>query len=92
MSISPNSLAPNTSRNVHANPEIRAAAEGLEATFLAQMLKISAPEQGAFSGGAGEEQFTSMLVDLRARAMAEAGGIGLADKIYARLSAGVGDR
>ena len=37
---------------------------------------------GALGGGEGEEQFGSFLVREQARAMARAGGIGLAETIY----------
>ena len=39
----------------------------------------------AFGGGAGEEQFASMLRDAQAQAMAKAGGIGLAETIFSAL-------
>lgn len=67
---------------------LRRAAEALEATFLAEMLKsagFGAAREGAFGGGAGEAQFASFLVAEQARAMAEAGGIGLAESIFNAL-------
>lgn len=66
---------------------IRDAAVKLEATFLAEMLKaagLDKPRQ-TFGGGAGEEQFMSLLVREQALAMARAGGIGLAESIYESL-------
>ncbi|WP_425097691.1 rod-binding protein [Tropicibacter sp. S64] len=60
------------------------AARELEASFLAEMLRASGvgktPE--SFGGGAGEDQFSSFLVQEQARAMAAKGGIGLADSLY----------
>ncbi len=67
-----------------ADTNLRAAAEAMEAGFLAEMLKQSglgaAPE--GFGGGAGEDQFASFLRQEQAAAMVRAGGIGLADSIY----------
>ena len=63
------------------------AAKSLEASFLAEMLKQTGlgktPE--GFGGGAGEDQFTSYLSQLRAEQMVEAGGIGLAERIFEDL-------
>ncbi|WGW04673.1 rod-binding protein [Tropicibacter oceani] len=63
---------------------LKAAAQGLEASFLAEMLEAAGvgktPE--SFGGGAGEDQFSSFLVQEQARAMAAKGGIGLADTLY----------
>lgn len=64
--------------------ELRAAAEELEANFLAEMLKAAGvgktPE--AFGGGSGEDQFASFLRLEQAREMARAGGIGLAESLF----------
>lgn len=69
---------------------LRAAAERLEAAFLSEMLK--AAEVGrtpsAFGGGPGEDQFSSLLRDLRADRMAAAGGIGLAERLFRAMEAG----
>nr|WP_322868169.1 rod-binding protein [Aquicoccus sp. G2-2]MEA1115027.1 rod-binding protein [Aquicoccus sp. G2-2] len=67
--------------------KLRAAAEKLEATFLAEMLKSAGVGQAreSFGGGAGEGQFASFLRDAQAEAMVKAGGIGLADKLYQAL-------
>lgn len=68
---------------------LRRAAEGLEAAFLAEMLKIAgigrAPETGG--GGAGEDQFGSFLADVHAAALSRRGGIGLAESIFESLKA-----
>lgn len=59
----------------------------LEAAFLSEMLKSAgfgkAPE--AFNGGAGEDQFSSFLVQEQARKMVDAGGIGLAEQLFKSL-------
>lgn len=69
--------------------ELRAAAEGLEAAFLSEMLKSAGMDarQGAFGGGVGEDQFASLLRDEQSRRMVEAGGIGLAEQLYRTLVA-----
>ena len=68
-------------------PALRQAAQDLEATFLAEMLKSAGLGQtrDAFGGGAGEDQFGSFLVGAQARAMVAAGGIGLAETIFNAL-------
>lgn len=74
-------------------PERQAAlmevARAFEASFLAEMLAHAGagrtPE--SMGGGAGEDAFASLLVREQARAMAEAGGIGLAASIYRALAA-----
>lgn len=65
----------------------RQAAERLEATFLAEMLKSAGlgtpPDR--FSGGIGEDQFASFQRQALADAMVRSGGIGLADTFYQAL-------
>ncbi len=65
------------------------AAEKLEASFLAEMLKSAglgaAPEQ--FGGGAGEEHFASFMIEAQAREMVQAGGIGLAQSLFEAMKA-----
>ena len=65
----------------------RAAAEALEASFLAEMLKATGlGDQGtSLSGSAGESQFASFHRDAIAREIVQSGGIGLADMIEASL-------
>lgn len=66
---------------------LRAAAQQLEAGFLAEMLKatgIGKPSEG-FGGGTGEAQFSSFLVQTYADRLAEAGGVGLAEQIFQSL-------
>jgi Rod binding domain-containing protein len=65
------------------------AARQFEATLLAEMLKAAGlgrtPEGSG--GGVGEEQFSSFLVDEQASAMVAAGGIGLAESVFAAMQA-----
>lgn len=60
------------------------AAKKLEASFLAEMLKSAGlgAARGDFGGGAGEEHFSSFLIQEQAQAMVEAGGIGLAQSLF----------
>lgn len=66
---------------------LREAASKLEATFLAEMLKSSGlgETRSTFGGGAGEEQFSSFLVQQQAEAMVQAGGIGLSEVLFEAL-------
>jgi peptidoglycan hydrolase FlgJ len=65
------------------------AAQKLEAGFLAEMLTsagLGAP-RGEFGGGAGEEHFSSFMVEAQAREMVAAGGIGLAQSLFEAMKA-----
>jgi len=66
---------------------LRAAAQDLEASFLAEMLKSTGmgKPQSQFGGGVGEEQFTSFLVQAQAQEIAKSGGLGLAEHIFEAL-------
>lgn len=59
-------------------------AQELEAAFLAEMLAHAGlgATEGAFSGGIGEEQFSSFLRQAQAQAIVENGGIGLAQRLF----------
>ena len=67
--------------------QLRAAAEQLEATFLAEMLKSAGfgDTRETFGGGAGEEQFGSFMREAQALELAKAGGIGLAEALFEAL-------
>jgi Rod binding domain-containing protein len=66
---------------------LRTVAQDLEASFLAEMLKHSGLGAGGsgLAGGPGEDQFASMLRAEHARALAEGGGIGLAEALFEAL-------
>ena len=63
------------------------AAKELETSFLAEMLKSAGlgKTSESFGGGAGEDQFSSFLVQEQARAMVDAGGIGLSEAFFNAL-------
>jgi len=72
--------------------ELRRTAVEFEASFLAEMMSHSGfgaarTEQG---GGAGEDAFASLLAREHARAFAQEGGIGLAEKIFESLADSAG--
>jgi Rod binding domain-containing protein len=66
---------------------LREAAQKLEATFLAEMLKAAGLGQPreSFGGGVGEDQFGSFLVQEQALQMVRAGGIGLSEALFETL-------
>ena len=66
---------------------LRQAAQDLEATFLAEMLKSAGfgKSRESMGGGAGEDQFASLLVRAQAEQMTKAGGIGLAETFFNAL-------
>ena len=68
-------------------PALRRAAQEFEVSFLAEMLKAAGlgARQDDFGGGAGEDQFASFLLTEHARAIVEAGGIGLSEAIFEAL-------
>jgi len=67
-------------------PRLRAAAQALEAGFLAEMLKAAGlGATPGFGGGPGQDQFSSYMLDAQAARIVQAGGIGLAETIYAAM-------
>jgi Rod binding domain-containing protein len=66
---------------------LRKAAIELESAFLAEMLKSAGlgKSRESMGGGAGEDQFGSLLVRAQADQIAQGGGIGLAETIFKAL-------
>ncbi|MEE4188853.1 MAG: rod-binding protein [Roseobacter sp.] len=66
---------------------LREAAEKMEASFLAEMLKSAGlgKSRSEFGGGAGEDQFGSFLVQEQAMMMVKSGGIGLSESLFESL-------
>ena len=64
--------------------KLQAAAVELEATFLAEMLKSAGlgESRDSFGGGAGEDQFSSFLVQHQAQQLAQSGGVGLSEILF----------
>jgi Rod binding domain-containing protein len=74
--MAPSPLAP--------SEELRRIAEEFESVFIAQMLAPmfqGIETDGLGGGGIGEEMFRPMLIEQYANAIAQAGGIGLADHV-----------
>jgi len=67
--------------------ELRRAAQELETTFLAEMLKAAGlgKSREVLGGGAGEDQFGSLLVREQAAALTQKGGIGLSEALFQSL-------
>ncbi len=78
----------------HGRPRVSAgdrpifeAAQKLEATFLAEMLKSAGlgKPRDTYGGGTGEDQFSSFLLQEQAMQMVKAGGIGLTETLFEAL-------
>lgn len=69
------------------NAALRKSAMDLEAAFLTEMLKSAGfgKARDSNGGGAGEDQFSSLLVRAQAEQMTLAGGIGLAESLFKAL-------
>lgn len=73
-----------TSAAVQTSPpadRMKAVAVELEAAFLTEMLKSAGlgKTRQSFGGGAGEDQFSSFLVQHQAQQLARSGGVGLSE-------------
>lgn len=80
----PTPLAPSPDQRLAA---LKAQANALEASFLAEMLGhaglVRTPSD--LGGGAGEDQFGSFLREAHAKAIVDRGGIGLAEHLFNAL-------
>lgn len=67
--------------------KLKETAQRLEASFATEMLKAAGmgKPMGGASGGIGEEQFASFLLEQRAGALVAAGGFGLTDSLLQSL-------
>lgn len=88
------SVTPRTPHLPNEPDRLHAAAQKLEAAFLAEMLKAAGfgEARSGFGGGAGEDQFSSLLLREHAEAISRAGGIGLSEAIYEALKERESDR
>ncbi|MEP3332752.1 rod-binding protein [Sedimentitalea sp.] len=79
-------MTANSAPNVHDSP-LREAATELEAAFLTEMLKSAGfgKSRETMGGGAGEDQYASLLVRAQAEQIAKTGGIGLAESLFIAL-------
>jgi len=73
----------------HVSDEVRRVAEEFESVFLTEMLQPmfdNLDTEGLGGGGIGEQMFRPMLVERYAEAIAQAGGVGIADSIVRELT------
>ena len=84
MEVAPLERAPQSPPQAKKPDPLRQVAIEFEAVFISEMLKHSGVNKSSetMGGGFGEEAFASMLNDAYAKALADTGGFGLADKIY----------
>lgn len=70
------------------DPAIWEKSKAFEASFLSEMLRATGlgKTRRSFGGGVGEDQVSGLLASEQAKAMVEAGGIGLAESIYRSLT------
>lgn len=72
-----------------AGPEsVKRVAEEFEALFLAEMLAPvfeSVDSDGLFGGGQGEDIYRSMMVQEYGKAIAQAGGVGIAETVQREI-------
>ncbi len=82
------STPPQAMAQFEQNPKLWEAAKEMETVFLTEMLKTAGfgKPLESFGGGAGEEQFSSLLVGHQARAFSDRGGVGLAEKIFTAMA------
>lgn len=80
-------VEPSEPQRATRRQELREVADAFEASFLAEMLKASGlgKSRSEFGGGAGEDAFSSMMVDEQAGLMVARGGIGLSESIFESL-------
>ncbi len=65
-----------------------ATAQSFEAVFVGQMIRImmdTAPADGPFTGGHGEEMFRGVLAEKMGDAIAARGGFGLAPAVMTQI-------
>ncbi|MCG3269119.1 rod-binding protein [Yoonia sp. I 8.24] len=81
--------APTLPDYIQNDAKLHAAAQQLEVSFLAEMLKSTGlgTQVNAFGGGAGEEHFGSFLREAQANEMVKSGGIGLAEALFEAMKA-----
>ncbi len=92
--ITPNLSVPPRHPPPRNEAALREVTRALEASFLAEMLRSAGlgktPE--SFGGGAGEDQFSSLLVQAQAEEMVKRGGIGLAETLFHALKEQMDDQ
>jgi len=87
MQVQPTAARPMPVAPRESDKPLRDAAKKLEAGFIAEMLKSAGfgKSRNSFGGGAGEDGFSSFLVNEQAQKIADSGGFGLAEHIFQAL-------
>lgn len=87
MQTTPTTTLPVHRPQIFSEQSLRHVADELEVTFLSEMLKNAGfgETPDTFGGGAGEDQFASLLREEQARQMVAAGGIGLSEVVFNAL-------
>ncbi len=85
--MTPVSLSTTIAPRTGPDAALRQAATELEAAFLTEMLKSAGlgKSRDAMGGGAGEDQYSSLLVRAQAEQIAQSGGVGLAESLFNAL-------
>jgi Rod binding domain-containing protein len=69
-----------------SDEDLRRAAQSLEAAFLAEMFAhVGLDKALSARSGFGGEAYAGLFLEAYARRLAEAGGVGLAEKLYAEI-------
>lgn len=80
--------AGNAGESTASRESVRRIAQEFEALFLSEMLAPvfeSVDTEGPFGGGQSEKIFRSMMVDEYGKAIAQAGGVGIADAVQREI-------
>jgi len=81
-------LPPTAAPQVQRVADPAKAARAFESVFVGQMIRImmdTAPADGPFNGGHGEEMFRGVLAEQMGDAIARGGGFGLAPAVLAQI-------
>ncbi|MEO3429436.1 rod-binding protein [Pelagibius sp. CAU 1746] len=81
-------VQPSPAENAVALKQAKQAAEEFESLFIAEMLSPvfeSLDTGGLFGGGQGEKIYRSLMVQEYGKAIAKAGGIGIADTVQREI-------
>ena len=75
-------------QNLDRQSQLQAASHEIESQFLSAILNAVdlSTDQNSFSGGIGEEQFKSFLINAQAAEISKSGAIGLAEILFASLT------
>lgn len=81
-------VRPTPAQTAHSLKQAKQAAEEFEALFISEMLNPvfeNLDTGGLFGGGQGEKIYRSLMVQEYGKAIAKAGGIGIADTVQREI-------